>query len=107
MIMVHIIYESVGCSHYVCVCDVGCQDRQYKQTSHVDQLAVHFVLDGNMIYKDSDEARRQMISQDTGTVQGTHVSLLVMMAVVAVLQYLGVYIKRLPLCAVWRHTFIH
>lgn len=31
----------------------------FKQTSHVDQLAIHFSLDGNMIHKDSDEARRQ------------------------------------------------
>lgn len=26
----------------------------------MDQLAVHFALDGNMIHRDSDEARRQM-----------------------------------------------
>ncbi|KAL3866455.1 hypothetical protein ACJMK2_043751 [Sinanodonta woodiana] len=35
------------------------KERQYKQTSSVDQLAVHFSLDGNMIHKDSDEAQRQ------------------------------------------------
>merc|ERR1712154_651709 len=35
------------------------KERQYKQTSSVDQLAVHFALDGNMLHKDSDEARRQ------------------------------------------------
>ncbi|XP_022094744.1 dynein intermediate chain 2, ciliary-like isoform X1 [Acanthaster planci] len=35
------------------------KERVYKQTSHVDQLAIHFSLDGNMIHKDSDEARRQ------------------------------------------------
>lgn len=36
------------------------QERQYKQTSHVDQLAIHFALDGNMLHKESDEAKRQM-----------------------------------------------
>lgn len=35
------------------------KERQYKQTSSVDQLAIHFALDGNMLHKDSDEARRQ------------------------------------------------
>ncbi|KAK7116011.1 dynein intermediate chain 2, ciliary-like isoform X2 [Littorina saxatilis] len=35
------------------------KERQYKHTSSVDQLAVHFALDGNMLHKDSDEARRQ------------------------------------------------
>eukprot|EP00918_Siedleckia_nematoides_P049891 GHVU01109260.1.p1 GENE.GHVU01109260.1~~GHVU01109260.1.p1 ORF type:complete len:711 (+),score=130.97 GHVU01109260.1:17-2149(+) len=36
------------------------KERCYKQTSSVDQLAIHFVLDGNMLHKDTDEARRQM-----------------------------------------------
>ncbi|KAL5004410.1 hypothetical protein ScPMuIL_017866 [Solemya velum] len=35
------------------------KERQYKQMSSVDQLAIHFALDGNMLYKDSDEAKRQ------------------------------------------------
>ncbi|XP_061172173.1 dynein intermediate chain 2, ciliary-like isoform X1 [Saccostrea echinata] len=35
------------------------KEKQYKQTSHVDQLAIHFALDGNMLHKDSDEAKRQ------------------------------------------------
>ncbi|XP_071108758.1 dynein intermediate chain 2, ciliary-like isoform X4 [Haliotis cracherodii] len=35
------------------------KEKQYKQTSSVDQLAVHFALDGNMLHRDSDEARRQ------------------------------------------------
>lgn len=35
------------------------KEKQYKQTSSVDQLAIHFALDGNMIHKDSDEAKRQ------------------------------------------------
>ena len=36
------------------------QEKQYKQTSSVDQLAIHFALEGNLIHKDSDEARRQL-----------------------------------------------
>jgi dynein intermediate chain 1 len=36
------------------------KERQYKQTSSVDQLAVHFALDGNLLHKDSEEARRQL-----------------------------------------------
>ncbi|KAJ8304486.1 hypothetical protein KUTeg_018069 [Tegillarca granosa] len=35
------------------------KERQYKQISSVDQLAIHFSLDGNMLHKDSDEAQRQ------------------------------------------------
>ncbi|XP_073412794.1 dynein axonemal intermediate chain 1 isoform X3 [Dendrobates tinctorius] len=35
------------------------KERAYKPISIVDQLAVHFSLDGNMLHKDSDEARRQ------------------------------------------------
>jgi len=31
----------------------------FKQTSAVEQIAIHFALDGNMLHKDSDEARRQ------------------------------------------------
>lgn len=45
------------------------QERQYKHTSSVDQLAVHFALDGNMLHKDSDEARRQR--QKMGLSDGT------------------------------------
>uniref|UniRef100_A0A667Y3T0 Dynein axonemal intermediate chain 1 n=1 Tax=Myripristis murdjan TaxID=586833 RepID=A0A667Y3T0_9TELE len=37
--------------------------RSYKPISAVDQMAVHFVLEGNLLYKDSDEARRQMAKQ--------------------------------------------
>lgn len=36
------------------------KDNSYKQMSSVDQLAIHFVLDGNMLHKESDEAKRQM-----------------------------------------------
>ncbi|XP_075703714.1 dynein axonemal intermediate chain 1 [Rhinoderma darwinii] len=35
------------------------KERVYKPINIVDQLAVHFSLDGNMLHKDSDEARRQ------------------------------------------------
>merc|ERR1719239_909376 len=36
------------------------KERQYKQTSSVDQLAVHFALDGNLLHKDSEEAKKQL-----------------------------------------------
>ncbi|XP_074651802.1 dynein intermediate chain 2, ciliary-like [Tubulanus polymorphus] len=35
------------------------KEKQYKQISQVDQLAIHFSLDGNMLHKESDEAKRQ------------------------------------------------
>ncbi|XP_058958080.2 dynein intermediate chain 2, ciliary isoform X3 [Pocillopora verrucosa] len=39
------------------------KEKCYKPTSSVDQLAIHFALDGNMLHKDSDEARRQRARQ--------------------------------------------
>ncbi|XP_031433040.1 dynein, axonemal, intermediate chain 1, paralog 2 isoform X2 [Clupea harengus] len=39
------------------------KERSYKAVSSVDQLAVHFVLDGNLLHRDSDEARRQRAKQ--------------------------------------------
>merc|ERR1712203_1215540 len=36
------------------------KEQSYKQIPSVDQLAVHFSLDGNLLHKESDEARRQM-----------------------------------------------
>ncbi|XP_035659289.1 dynein intermediate chain 2, ciliary-like [Branchiostoma floridae] len=36
------------------------KEKVFKQVASVDQLAIHFSLDGNMLHKDSDEARRQM-----------------------------------------------
>ncbi|KAF5893989.1 dynein intermediate chain 1, axonemal, partial [Clarias magur] len=39
------------------------KERSYKPISSVDQLAVHFVLEGNLVHKDSDEARRQRARQ--------------------------------------------
>jgi dynein intermediate chain 1 len=35
------------------------KEAEFRQTSAVDQLAVHFSLNGNLIHTDSDEARRQ------------------------------------------------
>ncbi len=37
----------------------------FKPIAQVDQLAVHFQLDGNLIHKDSDEAKRQL-ARDSG-----------------------------------------
>lgn len=42
------------------------KEKCYKATSSVDQLAIHFALDGNMLHKDSDEARRQRARQGHG-----------------------------------------
>ncbi|XP_013987921.2 dynein, axonemal, intermediate chain 1, paralog 2 [Salmo salar] len=39
------------------------KERSYKPISSVDQLAVHFVLEGNLLHQDSDEARRQSAKQ--------------------------------------------
>ncbi|KAG7320811.1 hypothetical protein KOW79_015226 [Hemibagrus wyckioides] len=39
------------------------KERSYKPISSVDQLEVHFVLEGNLLHKDSDEARRQRARQ--------------------------------------------
>ncbi|KAG7476535.1 hypothetical protein MATL_G00083940 [Megalops atlanticus] len=39
------------------------KERAYKPISSVDQLAVHFVLEGNLLHQDSDEARRQRARQ--------------------------------------------
>ncbi|XP_072517913.1 dynein, axonemal, intermediate chain 1, paralog 2 isoform X2 [Salminus brasiliensis] len=40
------------------------KERSYKPISSVDQLAIHFVLEGNLLHKDSDEARRQRAKQE-------------------------------------------
>lgn len=40
------------------------KDSSYKQIANVDQLAVHFSLDGNLLHKESDEARRQLAKHD-------------------------------------------
>lgn len=36
------------------------QERAYKLIPHVEQLAIHFQVDGNLIHKESDEAKRQI-----------------------------------------------
>ncbi|CAF4589823.1 unnamed protein product [Rotaria sp. Silwood1] len=37
------------------------KDRMFKLIPHVDQLAVHFQLDSNLIQKDSEEGKRQLL----------------------------------------------
>ena len=32
----------------------------YKLIPHVDQLAIHFQIDGNLIHRESEEAKRQV-----------------------------------------------
>ncbi|XP_063727377.1 dynein intermediate chain 2, ciliary-like isoform X2 [Symsagittifera roscoffensis] len=39
------------------------KENQFKQVAHVDQLAVHFTLDGNLLHKDSEDAKHQMARQ--------------------------------------------
>uniref|UniRef100_A0AAY4AF82 Dynein, axonemal, intermediate chain 1, paralog 2 n=1 Tax=Denticeps clupeoides TaxID=299321 RepID=A0AAY4AF82_9TELE len=46
------------------------KERTYKPMSTVDQLAVHCVLEGNLIHKDSDEARSQRAQQ--GLIKGQY-----------------------------------
>ncbi|NXJ99791.1 DNAI1 protein, partial [Corythaixoides concolor] len=41
------------------------KERAYKPINYVDQMAIHFSLNGNMILKDSDEGRRQSIRLNT------------------------------------------
>lgn len=42
------------------------KERTFKQTSSVEQIAIHFALDGNMLHKESDEARRQQARGGAG-----------------------------------------
>jgi len=44
------------------------QEAQFKPQTTVDQLAIHFSLDGNMIHIESDEARRQLDKTGGGSV---------------------------------------
>ncbi|KAK5872828.1 hypothetical protein PBY51_013490 [Eleginops maclovinus] len=48
------------------------KERSYKPTSAVDQMAVHFVLEGSLLHEDSDEARRlrakEGLPEETATV---------------------------------------
>ncbi|XP_040436364.1 dynein intermediate chain 1, axonemal isoform X1 [Falco naumanni] len=45
------------------------KERAYKPISYVDQTAIHFSLNGNMILKDSDEGRRQSIRLSTAAAE--------------------------------------
>ncbi len=36
------------------------KDKCYKPIPHIDQLAIHFQVDGTLIHKESDEAKRQI-----------------------------------------------
>ncbi|XP_060617128.2 dynein axonemal intermediate chain 1 [Anolis sagrei] len=42
------------------------KERSYKQTTVVEQVAVHFSLCGNLVFRDSDEGRRQSVRQSLG-----------------------------------------
>ncbi|NXE95376.1 DNAI1 protein, partial [Menura novaehollandiae] len=44
------------------------KERAYKLVEHMDQTAIHFTLNGNLVHRDSDEGRRQSIrlSTDSG-----------------------------------------
>ncbi|XP_018555814.1 LOW QUALITY PROTEIN: dynein axonemal intermediate chain 1 [Lates calcarifer] len=48
------------------------KERSYKPTSVVDQMAVHFVLEGSLLHQDSDEARRlrakEGLPEETATI---------------------------------------
>lgn len=39
------------------------KEGEYRQLGTVEQCAIHFSLDGNMLHKESDEARRQLAKQ--------------------------------------------
>ena len=39
------------------------KDRAYKLTPHVEQVAIHFQMDGNLIPKDSEEGKKQTVSK--------------------------------------------
>eukprot|EP00051_Salpingoeca_urceolata_P013284 m.166338 g.166338 ORF g.166338 m.166338 type:complete len:740 (-) comp17751_c0_seq9:195-2414(-) len=43
------------------------KDLEYKQLGTVDHCSFHFSLDGNMVHKESDEARRQISRQKMST----------------------------------------
>ena len=45
------------------------KDKCYKPIPHIDQLAIHFQVDGTLIHKESDEAKRQSSKKegDAGT----------------------------------------
>lgn len=45
------------------------KEAEFKQTAAVDQLAVHFSLNGNLIHVDGDEARRQKAKEQRALAQ--------------------------------------
>uniref|UniRef100_K7FUX3 Dynein axonemal intermediate chain 1 n=1 Tax=Pelodiscus sinensis TaxID=13735 RepID=K7FUX3_PELSI len=51
------------------------KERAYRPISYVDQLAIHFSLDGNLLLRDSDEGRRQsaraLLEAELAPVQST------------------------------------
>uniref|UniRef100_A0A803SYV5 Dynein axonemal intermediate chain 1 n=1 Tax=Anolis carolinensis TaxID=28377 RepID=A0A803SYV5_ANOCA len=48
------------------------KERAYKQTTVVEQVAVHFSLCGNLIFRDSDEGRRQSIRKSMADGKGSN-----------------------------------
>lgn len=44
------------------------KEHTYKLIPHVEQLAIHFQIDGNLIHKESEEAKRQMSNKKDGGV---------------------------------------
>lgn len=45
--------------------------------TNIEQLAVHFILEGNMIHIDSDEAKRQL-AQSTSHIEGLLVVIIIL-----------------------------
>lgn len=39
------------------------KEKVYKLTPHVEQLAIHFQVDGNLIHKESEDAKRQLMNK--------------------------------------------
>uniref|UniRef100_A0A671TTU9 Dynein, axonemal, intermediate chain 1, paralog 2 n=1 Tax=Sparus aurata TaxID=8175 RepID=A0A671TTU9_SPAAU len=50
------------------------KERSFKSTSVVDQMAVHFVLEGSLLHQDSDEARRLRAKEGLSEGTKTHCS---------------------------------
>uniref|UniRef100_A0A8C9RWG1 Dynein axonemal intermediate chain 1 n=1 Tax=Scleropages formosus TaxID=113540 RepID=A0A8C9RWG1_SCLFO len=46
------------------------KERSYKRIGGIDQLAIHFMLAGNLLHEDSDEARQQRARQEEVTEVG-------------------------------------
>ncbi|NXY21549.1 DNAI1 protein, partial [Atrichornis clamosus] len=47
------------------------KEQAYKVVDDMDQTAIHFTLNGNLVHKDSDEGRRQSIRSSTDTENGS------------------------------------